>query len=141
MAFKNVKTSYYVVGQLWVLHGPLQILRAQVRGRWAFTAPQPEVRAFAARHVPARLVEDKANGTAIIDVLRPEIDGLLTVNPKDGKEVRARAVTPTLDARNVLLPHPSSPGCEWVTDLLTETRNFPTGAHDAMLAAIPQALP
>src|SRR3546814_12293059 len=126
MAFKNVKTSYYVVGQLWVLHGPLQILRAQVRGRWAFTAPQPEVRAFAARHVPARLVEDKANGTAIIDVLRSEIDGLIPVNPKDGKEVRARAVTPTIEARNVLLPHPSEPALAWVNDLPPVTRNSPT---------------
>src|SRR3546814_16112410 len=119
MAFKNVKTSYYVVGQLWVLHGPLQILRAQVRGRWAFTATLPEVRAFAARHVPARLVEDKANGTAIIDVLRSEIDGLIPVKPKDGKEVRARAVTPPLDAPNVLDPHPSGTGCEWVTAILS----------------------
>src|SRR3546814_423162 len=140
MAFKDTKTSDYVVGQRWVRRGPLRILLAQVRGRWAFTATLPEVRAFAARHVPARLVEDKANGTAIIDVLRSEIDGLIPVNPKDGKEVRARAVTPTIEARNVLLPHPSEPGCEWVTDLLSETRNFPTGAHDDMVDALTQAL-
>src|SRR3546814_7403891 len=80
-----------------------------------------------------RLIEDKANGTAIIDVLRDEIDGIIPVNPKDSKEVRARAQTPTVEAGNVLLPHPSEPGCEWVTDLLTETRNFPTGAHDDMV--------
>lgn len=140
MAFKDTKSSDYVVGQRWVRRGSLRILTAQVRGRWSFTATLPQVRGFSAQHVPARIVEDKANGTAILDVLRSEIDGLIPVSPKDGKEVRARAVTPTIEARNVLLPHPSEPGCEWVTDLLTETRNFPTGAHDDMVDALTQAL-
>lgn len=139
-AFKDTKTSDYVVGQRWVRRGPNRILTAQVRGRWSFTATLPQVLAFAAPYVPARLVEDKANGTAVIDVMRSKIDGLIPVSPKDGKEVRARAVTPTIEARNVLIPHPSEPGCEWVTELLSECRNFPTGAHDDMVDALTQAL-
>src|SRR3546814_6041719 len=87
-----------------------------------------------------RLIEDKANGTAIIDVLRDEIDGIIPVNPKDSKEVRARAQPTTVEAGNVLLPHQSEPGCEWVTDLLTETRNFPTGAHDDMVDVLVHCL-
>ncbi len=140
MAFKDTKTSDYVVGQRWVRRGPLRVLTAQVRDRWSFTATLPQVRAFSAPHVTTRLIEDKANGTAIIDVLRSEIDGIIAVNPKDSKEVRARAQTPTIEAGNVLLPHPSEPGCEWVTDLLTETRNFPTGAHDDMVDVLVHCL-
>lgn len=140
MAFKDTKTSDYVVGQRWVRRGALRILTAQVRDKWSFTATLPQVRAFSAAHVTTRLIEDKANGTAIIDVLRDEIDGIIAVNPKDSKEVRARAQTPTVEAGNVLLPHPSEPGCEWVTDLLTETRNFPTGAHDDMVDVLVHCL-
>lgn len=140
MAFKDTKSSDYVVGQRWVRRGVHRILTAQVRGRWSFTATLPQVRGFSAAHVPTRIIEDKANGTAIIDVLREEIDGIIPVSPKDSKEVRARAQTPTIEAGNVLLPHPSEPGCEWVTDLLTETRNFPTGAHDDMVDVLVHCL-
>lgn len=140
MAFKDTKSSDYVVGQRWVRRGVLRILTAQVRDKWSFTATLPQVRAFSKPHVPTRLIEDKANGTAIIDVLRTEVDGIIAVNPKDSKEVRARAQTPTIEAGNVLLPHPSEPGCEWVRDLLTETRNFPTGAHDDMVDVLVHCL-
>lgn len=140
MAFKDTKSSDYVVGQRWVRRGVLRILTAQVRDKWSFTATLPQVRAFSKPHVPTILIEDKANGTAIIDVLRNEVGGIIAVNPKDSKEVRARAQTPTIEAGNVLLPHPSEPGCEWVRDLLTETRNFPTGAHDDMVDVLVHCL-
>lgn len=138
-AFKGNSDSDYVVGQRWVRRGPNRILTAQVRGRWTFTQTLAEMLAFAAPYVPARLVEDKANGTAVIDTMRRKIDGLIPVSPRDGKEVRARAITPTLEARNTLIPHPSEPGYEWVTEFLTEHRNFPTGAHDDMVDAHTQA--
>src|SRR3546814_16662374 len=102
MAFKDTKTSDYVVGQRWVRRGPLRILLAQVRGRWAFTATLPEVRAFAARHVQARLVADQANGTAIRDVLPWGIDGLIPVNRNAGKKVHDRAGTQAIAAPHAL---------------------------------------
>lgn len=36
-----------------------------------------------------KLVEDKANGTAVIDVLKKEIPGIIPVEPFGGKVVRA----------------------------------------------------
>jgi hypothetical protein len=87
-----------------------------------------------------RLVEDRANGSAIIDTLRDHISGLKPINPTIGKEARARAITPEVESGNVYLPLPSDPGNEWVTDLLSELRNFPHDAADDQVDALTQAL-
>lgn len=138
MAFKDTKASDYVVGQRWARIGPNRFLLAQVRGRWTFTETLRQVQEFADPLVPTRLVEDKANGTAVLDTLRDVLDGLIAVNPRDGKEARARAVTPEVEAGNVFLPHPSE--TVWVSDLLSELRNFPHDAHDDQVDALTQAL-
>lgn len=139
-AFKDTKTSDFVVGQRWVRREAQIFLAQQVRGRWSFTKTLPQMETFSAPWVAARLVEDKANGTAILDTMRRRLTGLIPINPREGKEARARAVSPLVEAGNVYLPHPSEPGCEWVTDLIDETRNFPTGAHDDQVDAMSQAL-
>lgn len=147
MAFKGTDTSDYVVGQRWALSGTRRLLVAQHRERMTFTETLGAVRAWGpsggtayADLVHERVVEDKANGTAVLDVLREEIPGLVAVSPTDSKEGRARAITPEVEAGNVLLPYPGDPGNEWVQDLLSELRNFPNGAHDDQVDAFTQAL-
>jgi len=85
-------------------------------------------------------VEDKANGAAIIDTLKNEIAGLKPITPVTSKEARARAITPEVESGNVLLPHPGDPGNEWVSDLLSELRNFPHDSSDDQVDALTQAL-
>ena len=138
--FKGTEGSDYVVGQRWVRVGPNRFLVAQDRARRTFTGTLAAMRAFSAAWVRTRLVEDKANGTAVIDTMKREVDGIVPVTPRDGKEARARAVTPEVEAGNVLLPHPTDEGNEWVTDLLSEFRDFPAGAHDDQVDATTQAL-
>ncbi|UDL16201.1 terminase [Microbacterium phage Kozie] len=142
MAFKGNDDSDYVVGQRWLKIGANRFLIAQSRGRRSFTATLAEVEAFTARdygrHVHKHLVEDKANGTAIMDVLRDKISGLKAVEPRGSKEARARAVTPEIESGNVYLPHPAE--APWVLDLIAELRSFPTGAHDDQVDAMTQAL-
>lgn len=138
MAFKDTKASDYVVGQRWARLGANRYLLAQTRGKWTFTETKRKVQDFAEPETRKRLVEDKANGTAVLDTLRDVLDGLVPVNPRDGKEVRARAITPEVEAGNVLLPHPSEE--PWVNDLLSELRSFPHDAHDDQVDALTQAL-
>lgn len=146
MAFKGTDSSDYVVGQRWLKVGADRFLIDQMRKRMTFTQTLAAVLAFAdngrlySRHVHKRLVEEKANGAAVIDVLRKKIPGMLPRNPKDPKEVRAHAVTPECESGNVLLPYPGDPGNEWVADLLSELRNFPNDAHDDQVDALTQAL-
>lgn len=138
--------SSYVVGQRWVRSGPDRYLIAQQRDRWAFTATLDRMRAWAngggphGKHVHQRLIEKKANGAAVINVLGREIAGLKAIVPKESKEARARAVTPECESGNVLLPYLGDPGNEWVGDLLSELRNFPFDAHDDQVDALTQGL-
>jgi len=85
-----------------------------------------------------RLIEDKANGPAVIATLRDRIPGLIAVEPEGGKVVRVHAVTPTVEAGNVFLPHPNI--APWVWGLIDECAAFPAGANDDQVDAMSQAL-
>lgn len=150
-AFKGGESSSsYVVGQRWVRQKANRYLVAQLRGRWSFTETIKKMKQWARRDdhwsspygdlVHERIVEDKANGSAIIDTLKEEIAGMKPVNPGNSKEARARAITPEIESGNVYLPHPTDQGNEWVTDLLSELRNFPHDMYDDQVDSLTQAL-
>ncbi len=140
MAFKSTTQSDFVVGQVWARAGANRYLLDSVRGRLSFTDSVKAVRMMSARWPGARakLIEDKANGPAIIDTLKSEIPGIIAVNPEGGKEARAHAVAPTVEAGNVWLPnkklHP------WVDEFIDECASFPKGANDDQVDAFTQAL-
>jgi predicted phage terminase large subunit-like protein len=139
-AFKDLETSDYVVGQVWGRVGSLYFLVHQVRGRMDFPATVNAVREVS-RIWPAavaKLIEDKANGSAVVQMLSREIPGILPVNPSGGKIARAAAVSPLVDAGNIYLPHPSY--APWVNDFIEECAAFPNGAHDDQVDAMTQAL-
>ena len=138
MAFKDKKSSDYVVGQVWGRKGANMYLLHQVRGKLTFTETIKRVRDVSAQWPEARAkyVEDKANGTAVLDALQHEIQGLIAVNPEGGKESRAWAVQPFVEAGNVWLPRSAA----WTTDFVEEAKDFPNGAHDDQVDAMTQAL-
>lgn len=146
MAFKALDTSDYVVGQRWVRISANRYLVHQTRQRLTFSQTLEELRRWRTQavpyssHVHRTIVEDKANGTAVIDVLKDEISGLIPKNPTNSKVARAQAITPEVESHNVVLPHPAMPGFEWVQDLLSELHNFPNDAHDDQVDALSQAL-
>jgi len=139
-AFKDQETSDYVVGQAWGRLGSLYFLGDQIRGRMNFPATMNAVRDLSARFpgTLAKLIEDKANGSAVIQMLCVEIPGILPVNPEGGKIARAAAVSPLVEAGNVYLPHPLY--APWVNDFIEECAAFPNGAHDDQVDAMTQAL-
>lgn len=142
-AFKDTDDSDYVVGQRWVRHGANRYLIAQQRGRWSFTSTIARMKDWLAggphaSKVHERLIEDKANGPAIINTLHDTIPGIKPINPTTSKEARARAITPEVESGNVYLPLPADN--PWVLELIAEVRSFPTGAHDDQVDALTQAL-
>lgn len=149
-AFKGTESSDYVVGQRWARVGANAYLLHQSRGRRGFNATVAEIldfqeRGFGAVAVHEHLVEDKANGPAIIDTLRDRISGIKPVNPRGSKEARARAVTPGIASGNTFLPLPPSRNdpdapFAWVWLLIDEARSFPSGEHDDQVDAMTQAL-
>ncbi len=82
------------------------------------------------------LVEDKANGPAIIDTLRQSIAGIIPIAPEGGKESRASAIQPAVESGHVLLPE----GAPWLGDFVSEFAMFPAGQKDDQVDALSQAL-
>lgn len=140
MTFKDGDDSDYVVGQVWGRKGADFFLLDQVRARMGFTATLAAFSALADKWPRAqrKLVEDKANGPAVIDSLRHAVPGIIPVEPDGSKIARAHAVTTFFEAGNVHLPHPSV--CNWVADYVAELTSFPAAAHDDQVDATTQAL-
>ena len=133
-------SSDFVVGQVWGKKHGDRFLLDQVRQRFDFPKTLDAVR-MSTRKWPLthrKLVEDKANGTAVIATLKHEIQGLIAVNPEGGKEARASAVSPQIESGNVYLPHPSI--APWVGALIDECASFPNAAHDDQVDSMSQAL-
>ena len=140
MTFKASKGSDFVVGQVWLHRGADAYLLDQVRRRMGFSESKAAFEALVAKWPQAamKLIEDKANGTAILDVLRSKIPGLIAINPTESKEARAEAVTPFIESGNVHLPAPAV--AAWGEGVIEEAAAFPTGAHDDQVDAMTQAL-
>lgn len=140
MAFKDTDSSDYVVGQVWMRRGADAYLLEQVRGRWDFVETCNQFEQLAARWPQAvlKLVEDKANGPAVIASLRNRIAGIVPEEPQGSKEARARAVSPLVEAGNVYVPAPAL--APWVGGLIEECAGFPTATNDDQVDALTQAL-
>lgn len=141
--FKDTKSADYVVGQVWLRRGNQALLLDMVRRRMGFSESCQAMLDLTARwpQAVAKLVEDKANGPAIMNALRSKVGGLIPVEPEGSKYARAAAISPFVEAHNVLLPDPTAvPGTAWVTDLTDEAREFPGSAHDDTVDALTQAV-
>ncbi|MGI5838612.1 MAG: phage terminase large subunit [bacterium] len=136
--FKDSDGTDFVVGQVWGVQGGCLYLLDQVRARMDFVRTVEAIRAMARKWPQAvtKLVEDKANGPAVIAMLRNKVAGLIPVEPKGSKLARASAVTPLIEAGNVYLPKYAP----WVSDFVGECAAFPQGAFDDQVDAMSQAL-
>lgn len=130
MTFKDSKNSDYVVGQVWGKKGPNFYLLDQVRGQWGFVKTKEMVRVLAHKwpRVVRKLVEDKANGSAVISELKSTVSGFVPITPTESKEARASSVTPYFEAGNVFIPEDSA--APWVPHYVSELLEFPAGSHD-----------
>jgi predicted phage terminase large subunit-like protein len=138
--FKETADGSFVVGQVWGRLGADFYLIDQVRGRWSFTDTCTQIKALTAKWPKAisKLIEDKANGPAVIDHLSSTISGIIPVKPKGGKEARANAVEPYWDAGNIYLPHPTI--APWVSAFTDEVFKFPAGKNDDQVDSMTQSL-
>ena len=147
MSFKDGIDSDYVVGLVAARHGADVYIIDRVKGKWAFSATCQQVRAFASRYPRTYpiLIEDTANGPAIIDALKHIVSGIVAVRPEGGKFARAQAVQPQVEAGNIYLPNPRPHGVldptrVWVEDFVYQLSVFPRGAHDDDVDAFTQLL-
>jgi predicted phage terminase large subunit-like protein len=140
MTFKDGDDNDFVVGQVWGRAGGRFFLLDQVRGRMDFVATLAAFLSLTGKWPRAmeKLVEDKANGPAVISSLKARVSGIIPINPDGSKTARAHAVTPLFEAGNVFIPHPQT--CAWASDYVSELLQFPAAAHDDQVDATTQAL-
>lgn len=138
--FKDSASSDFVAGGVWARKKAQYFLLDVDHRRMGFVDTMKAIRAMSDKWPNARskYIEDKANGSAIIEMLKDEISGIVPVEPEGGKEARANAVSPLFEAGNVYLPHPNM--CSWTNDLIEELVSFPNAAHDDLVDMTSQAL-
>lgn len=154
--FKDVESADYVSMTVWGFEKREQLVTAlavtqytggkvylldRVYGQMGFMATIRALRGLRAKWdaTIATLVEDKANGSAVIETLGTEIQGVVPVNPDGGKYSRAAAVQPQQEAHQIVLPDPSLPGYAWVHDYVENMTRFP-GTPDDDTDSTSQAL-
>lgn len=139
-AFKGGQENDFVCGQAWAKKVPDFYLLEQDMKRRGFGATLDAIRGMTKRRPRAgtKLIEDKANGPAVIETLKKEIPGIIAVDPEGGKESRANAVSYLPEGGNVFLPHPNL--YPWVEELLYSLCVFPFAANDDDVDALTQAL-
>ena len=139
-AFKDLKTSSFVAGQVWGRRQAQFYLLDQTRDKLDFVGTCKAIVQMTEKWPKAtkKLVEDKANGPAIISSMRQSVVGLIPVNPEGSKVARAYAVSPLTEAGNVFLPNPQA--APWVKEFVRECKQFPGGEYNDQVDAATQAL-
>jgi len=88
--FKDVSSSDYVAIHVWGVVGARFYLLARKHEQMGFTATKRAIRVLWEEfHPSATLIEDKANGSAVIEELSREVPGVIAITPDGGKVARA----------------------------------------------------
>ena len=137
-AFKDGDDNDFVAIQVWGKRDSKYYLIHAIKQHLNFVDTLAAIRNFKTRYEDTIfiLIEDKANGTAIINVLSSEMEGVIPIKPEGGKVTRANAVSPAIERGSVYLPKFAN----FVDDFVAECSAFPNGAHDDQVDAMTQAL-
>ena len=136
-------TASYVVAQCWLVWRPYFWLWDQKRGRWTFPDTLTELdKAIAqwqkelGKPVSTKLIEEKANGKAIIQKMREKYTGIIPVIPKESKKARAEAIAPTYRSGNVILRKAAG----YLEEYKKELEAFPASPNDDQVDASTQLI-
>jgi predicted phage terminase large subunit-like protein len=149
--FKDSSAADYVAIHVWAYGDGKFYLVDRINDRLGLPATVACMLALAKRWPQARgkLIEDKANGPAVEQVLRGRMPGIIMREPQGGKVARANAVSPLAEAFSVVLPAPNATlkaadgttlTYAWVEDMIEELCAFPFARHDDDVDAMTQAL-
>ena len=82
------------------------------------------------------LIEEEANGAAIIETMTRKYPGVIAVHPIGGKVARARAMAHVVEGHNLFVPK----WVRWVPDYIDEMCAFPFGKNDDQVDSTTQAV-
>lgn len=129
-AFKDLADSDKVAIGVVGTKGPDCYLLQLIWDRLSFTNTVAALVDLKSKWSPRGLsgiyIEDKANGTAVMNTLKGKLPGLIAVEPEGGKEARIVAASPFVESGNLWLPLEA----HWVSDYIAEATSFPKAPHD-----------
>lgn len=136
-AFKDADNNDFVAITVWGKTYNDYYLRYCLNRHLDFTGTLEAIRQCRTLYPYARtvIIEDKANGSAIINVLQKEMF-CVPVNPKGGKVARVNAISAAIESGHVYVPKDAP----WLGEYLDQWTAFPAGAHDDMVDSSSQAL-
>jgi predicted phage terminase large subunit-like protein len=136
-AFKDLATSDYVAILVLGVKGRKRYILNCINAHLDAAATESEIRRQHATQSPisAVLVEDKANGPAVVQRLRTNVSGVVEVNPQGGKTARLFAAQPEWQAGDWLVNRNAA----WVEPFVEQVTMVPGAAHDDMADAMSQA--
>ncbi len=138
--FKDEMTSDYVVGTVWGRYGIDMYLLDMVRRQMNIVDTIAAIERLSEKWPKARLklIEDKANGPAIIQLMRNKIPGLVPIPATKSKAGRAQATMSDFESGHIFIPHPSVHRWSW--DVINEFTSFPNGIHDDIVDSCVHAI-
>ena len=127
-AFKDGEDNDFVAIQVWGKTGADIYLVDAVKKHLNLPDTMREITRLRSLYKDCKttLIEDKANGSAIINIMRKMMTGIIAVEPKGGKMSRMNAVVGVIESGNVYLP--KNKNFTW--DFVEECAAFPNGKHD-----------
>lgn len=139
--FKDSENSDNVSGQVWGQLGSNFYLLDNDTDRMDFVSQVRAMQRMSSKWPEAleKVVEDKANGPAIISAIGSRISGIVPYTPRGSKTARAYSVSPLFEAGNVYLP-PMDEEHPWVKKYVDELLAFPNAEHDDQVDSTTQAL-
>ena len=137
-AFKDGEDNDFVAIQVWGKTGADIYLVDAVKKHLNLPDTMREITRLRSLYKDCKttLIEDKANGSAIINIMRKMMTGIIAVEPKGGKMSRVNAIIGAIESGNVHLPR-NKP---FTGDFVESCAAFPNGKHDDDVDAMSQGL-
>ena len=136
-AFKDTASSDYVAIGVIGVKGRRRYLLNVINEHLDAAATEGAIRAQRLQHPDASaiLIEDKANGPAVVQRLKTNVAGVIPVNPPGGKIARMFAVAPEWQAGDWYVDRTAA----WAEPFIQQITMFPTAANDDMVDMMSQA--
>lgn len=136
--FKDNEDNDFVAIQVWAKLRADMYLVDSINKHLDFPSTMREIIRLRGmyRDCKVTLIEDKANGPAIIQMLRTRLGGIIPVDPRGGKTARVNAIAGAIESGNVHLPSNKL----FTQAFVDQFSAFPKGKHDDMVDAASQAL-
>lgn len=143
LSMTDTESADYTAITVWGRTGTKLYLLDMIRGKLDILGQMDALRKLLSLYPEcrAKLVENKANGPAIIKMLQKEFSGILPIEPKDfggNKEARLAACVSEFASHNIYFPNANE--CPWVNDVISELLTFPKSKHDDIVDSITQAI-